>query len=169
MKNTATEAKETNSPDDIWISEFSEFEGWKWREAVLFYLNGVWSKHPDVMTRSEFCYPQIDFWKDAAYVCLRLHPSTSTYSGEGLGLSVLPKLTDFLSSEILAVESNGRAEVEQALIRFLRDRSIRYVMLRVPSNNAQFRGSIHLWKEKGNGRAEQLCVASTNLGPTLED
>ena len=87
------------------------FEPYDWKQALTHYLSGVW--------RGLTHNAMLQFIFADSHVALHLNAATGEYAASGAAQSGYMK-----TGHCLQV-SNARAEVEQGLIRFLRDDTIR--------------------------------------------
>jgi hypothetical protein len=120
------------------------FEGNRWREAILFYLNGVWANDTAVMYR-----PKISF----ADTTLRLEGDHYyAYAVNGCNLGDRPYVAD---EDMLIVLDPTQGEVESGLIRFVKNSQVRQLAVVFPEKG-------HLVLTKGLKRSE-LFVTAVNL------
>lgn len=130
--------------NDIQVSGLSsqEFPERRWREAILFYLFGIWSGKLSVTYR-----PKIHFGD----ITLRLQPSDDPEGGEyyAYGHAEKPQEPPALGPDDLVVRSGRKADVEVALARFVKDDRIRQLRLGVVCSQNVHRCQFALWKIRG--------------------
>ncbi len=119
---------------DIQVSGRTGFPGSRWREAVLFYLFGIWGNREDVTYR-----PKIHFGD----ICLRLDRQSKEYYA--YGHAEVPELTPITSSEETLFVRSGQNEVEIGLIRFVKDNRIKKLVLSLGPGGAC---QLLLWKKE---------------------
>jgi hypothetical protein len=153
-----------NSEEEFWmtarqayiqVSGDESFAGERWREAILYYLNGVWADKPRVMYR-----PKLSF----DTVALRLDQGTGTYYG--LAKRPRPELTieevpQFLPHEREQIVGNSQMEVEGGLMRFVRNDQIYLLEIRLSQDSW-----IRLWK--GRNKRGELYLDFKGLPTMLE-
>ena len=123
---------------DLQVSGSECFSEHRWREAVLYYLFGIWGDKQEVTYR-----PKISFGN----VTLRLDLSTAEYYAYGVSTPELhPEFTD---AEILQVESGKQNDVEAALARFVKNDGIRLLIITLPLSK---NGALALWKKYRRGQ-----------------
>jgi len=120
-----------NADRSLQISGNRTFEENRWREAILFYLFGIWSGKEDVTYR-----PKIHF----GMMCLRLDPDTGQYFA--YGASPDWEIPQDLGGELLITDGCGKYEVEVSLARFVKNDRVR--MLVISFGDGQF---LRLWKD----------------------
>lgn len=101
-----------------------------WREAILFYLNGMWAAKQEVIYR-----PKLIF----GTVTLRLDVEAQKYFAYGAGNEENVPLTGRGHELIVGCQ---RAEVEQALIRFVKDEAVGALTIQLGP------GTLCLWKKE---------------------
>jgi len=126
---------------DIQISGLECFSPSHWRDAIKYYLFGVWGNKCIVMYR-----PKIAFGD----VTLRLgqYPDQRYYYAYGNPKEKVPD--KFLHPEendpsILSTSSSAPSDVEVALMRFVLDDAIECVRIRIPCCFGG--GEVFLWKD----------------------
>lgn len=155
MTNTATEARESFAVEGLQVSGLHNFEGFRWREAILCYLNGVWAGRQDVIYR-----PKIHFSGSSAphpllaYMSLRLNLDDGTYYAEG-NFAADGRCPVFSLKESLLVTRNNRPEVEQGLIRFVRDNRIRFLGMSLEPRMLRM---LCLWKSEKRSQLNLLLT-----------
>lgn len=136
---------------DLQVSGNKFFPEQRWREAILFYLNGIWSDNQIVTYR-----PKIMF----GGVTLRLDFDAGEYFayGETPGVNLpmqflhLPEVESRRRAEQkLFVRTPTQAEVEVALVRFVKDNRIKLLTIKFEH------GHINLWKM--SKRSQYRCAA----------
>ena len=126
---------------EIQVSGHTIFPGYRWREAILYYLFGIWGDRLEVTYR-----PKISF----GGVTLRLNVGARAYfaygehSGDCGGISA--------ETEMLIVGC-GQDEVEQGLIRFVKNDRIRVLVIGLP-----LRGIINLRKKERRGEYNVTAI-----------
>lgn len=122
--------------NDIQVSGLvsQEFPESRWREAILFYLFGIWSGRQSVMYR-----PKISFGS----VTLRLDSDEGKYEAYGTPPEELTSTLRFRADEKLFVDTGRQADVEVALVRFVKNDQIKLLILWLP----QLRVFFTLWKK----------------------
>ncbi|MDA1169326.1 MAG: hypothetical protein O3A36_03240 [bacterium] len=162
MKTFVATPEPTTIDQEIQVSGLRCFSERNWREAFLYYLNGVWSNNQSVMYR-----PKINL---NGYT-LRLDLGTMTYyaygrldhGAHGSGDAHVERLSRALKGETLEVLC-GQNEVEIGLMRFIRNDSISELVIHFPK-------SAKLSFSKTTKRGEYIvhgCVGSNYL-PNMED
>lgn len=106
----------------------------EWRNAILYYLFGVWGNKDYVMYR-----PKMNF----AGVSLRLDPERRCYYLQGRMhvADVVPVMAD---GERIVLDSQD--EVETGLVRFVKDESIKKLTIQFRDGSQFF-----LWKKERRG------------------
>ncbi len=155
--STATVPQGQAADQFFQVSGAKEFEGHRWREAILYYLNGVWSDNNDVTYR-----PKIKFTKDGGSVLdynvtLRLDQSTGEYYAygtyEGVPFCKIPD--DLAKPEGCLRVGKDQNAVEMGLIRFVRNDAIRALQISFGPD-----AGIVLWKTSRRG---ELWIAIAGL------
>jgi len=123
---------------DIQVAGGKCFTANRWREAILYYLFGIWSGDETVLNR-----PKINFGRFQ----LRLDESGESYYAVGESGGVI---VSFHESRCLRVGWK-KAEVEVALVRFLKDNKIKKLTIDLEQ------GQMVFWKT--DRRAEYGCAA----------
>ncbi len=154
---TATEAGLAGS---IQISGDRCFEPFRWREAILYYLNGVWSGRTQVMYRPKISLSNAPDEGSFASVVLRLDDHAKDYYAHGTssGTAIL----GILPEEMLEV-GDGQAEVEGALIRFVKNDQIKLLLINF--HHRQGVGRVFLWKTDRRG---DLGVRMENMPRSMD-
>ena len=135
--------------NDIQVSGLTsqEFPEGRWREAILFYLFGIWANRESVTHR-----PKINFGD----ITLRLAPGDGEYYAYGTPNEELP--TECPAGERddhLVVRSWKQADVEVALARFVKNDRIKWLTL-----SFRYSGRLMLWKKSLRG---QYGIAATDI------
>ena len=119
---------------EIQVSGLTLFPMNRWREAILYYLFGVWGNRDNVMYR-----PKINF----AGVSLRLDPVRRQYYlyGRPEVADVVPVMVD---GEWRVLDSQD--EVETGLIRFVKNDEIKKFTIQFRD-----RSILILWKKEKRG------------------
>lgn len=128
---------------DIQVSGYTNFPESRWREAILFYLFGMWGNRERVTYR-----PKVSFGD----ITLRLDRQTEYGKGEyyAYGHADVPEDIPPLGLEDYLVETSGKqCEVEVALIRFVKDERFRQLRLHLPSVSST--ATLILWKKVRRG------------------
>jgi len=121
----------------IQVSGYTNFPESRWREAILFYLFGMWGNRERVTYR-----PKISFGD----ITLRLGDGEYyAYGHERVREEIPP-----LDSDDLVETSGKQTEVEVALIRFVKDDRIKQLRLRLPSVSDDV-ATLVLWKKTRRG------------------
>lgn|GEM_PF-1906780 len=124
---------------DIQVSGFTNFPESRWREAILFYLFGMWGNRDNVTYRPKIMFGDITLRLD------RQDGEYYAYGHERVREEIPPLDSDDL------VETSGKQEaVEVALIRFVKDDRIRQLRLRLPSVSDDV-ATLVLWKKARRG------------------
>lgn len=120
----------------IQVSGLEIFEEWRWREAILHYLFGVWSDYSRVMYRPKICL---------GGVSLSLDTENEEYYAQGESPDREHPFFSSREERVLSVRCS-QLEVEQGLIRFVKNNRI--ILL-----NITFRDSsrLCLWKKARRG------------------
>jgi len=137
---------------EIQVSGKRCFPGNHWREAILHYLFGVWGGENEVLYR-----PKISFGGTSrSWFELRLDRETLEYFAywNGNEPPAVEQSPHFKPEEILTV-GYSQFEVEQGLIRFVKNNRIR--MLTISFSKLR---SLHLWKGREKG---QYGVTGNNI------
>lgn len=137
--------------NDIQVSGLSCYPEERWREAILHFLFGVWGNKDQVMYR-----PKISF----GGIVLRLNTSNCEYYAYKQA-SVSQEEPPPCSSCDLVEHSGRQADIEVALIRFVKDNRIKQLRLWLRSGQ-----EIIFWKK--DKRGEYGCCTSLPL-PSQED
>ena len=130
----------------IQISGYTNFPESRWREAILFYLFGMWGNRDNVTYRPKICFGDIT---------LRLDRQDGEYYAYGHAQAP-EKVPNCSHAERLCVDSGRQTEVEVALIRFVKDDRIKELGLHLPASH----GELVLWKK---GRRSQYGYAGVGL------
>ena len=133
---------------DIQVSGLTNFSESRWREAILYYLFGIWGNRSDVTYRPKISFG--DIW-------LRLHSSNGRYYAYGHEEIFEP--VPALGNDDLVETSDEQARVEVALIRFVKNDKIKQLRLRFPSVSNDTCVLV-LWKKTRRG---EYGVASLGL------
>lgn len=140
--------------NDIQVSGLvsQEYPEARWKEAILFYLFGVWSNKQSVMYR-----PKISFGD----ITLRLDPSSAEYYA--YGHQEKPQEIPQISSNDLVVPTARQADVEVGLIRFVKNPKIRQLRLTLETHDKMFLGQLVFWKKvrRGEYGVAQLGIPYT--------
>ena len=123
----------------IQISGLQEFPESRWREAILFYLFGIWANRQSVTYR-----PKINFGD----ITLRLDPSGGEYYE--YGHAEVPQDVPPLGPDDLVETSGRQADVEVALIRFVKNDRIKQLRLGVVCDQIHL-SQLVLWKKARRG------------------
>ncbi len=127
----------TAEQKEIQVSGLLWFPEHRWREAILYYLFGIWENREEVMYR-----PKIHL----GGITLRLNPSTGTYYAYGTSDDEECGPWVGENGEELVVSCH-QLEVEIGLIRFVKNDSIRTLLIRLEDG-----GEICLWKTRRRSR-----------------
>ena len=141
MTSTSTIARRVFAEEvdhEIQISGYTNFPESRWREAILFYLFGMWGNRERVTYRPKICFGD---------VTLRLDRQDREYYA--YGHAQVPKDVPPLLGTDLVEPSGKQTEVEVALIRFVKDESIKQLRLRLPS--VSLVATLVLWKKARRG------------------
>lgn len=133
---------------EIQVNGMTCFPQNRWREGILYYLFGIWSDKVEVTYR-----PKIHF----GFACLRLSPGERQYYAYGKCPDT--EKPSFPEEGVLTV-SWEQTEVEQGLIRFVKNEAIKMLVVTL-KNHRQF----CLWKKERRG--EYGCWA--NIPIRMED
>jgi len=135
--------------NDIQVSGLAsqEFPELRWREAILFYLFGVWSNKQSVMYR-----PKISFGD----ITLRLDQGDGEYYAYGEAHEELPTVHPVGErDDHIVVRSWKQNDVEVALARFVKNDRIKWLTL-----SFRYSGRIVLWKKERRG---QYGITATDI------
>ena len=135
--------------NDIQVSGLpsQEFPESRWREAILFYLFGIWSGRESVMYR-----PKIGFGD----ITLRLALGDGEYYAYGTPNEELPAEHPIGErDDHIVVRSWKQADVEVALARFVKDDRIKWLTL-----SFRYSGRLVLWKKLRRG---QYGITATDI------
>jgi len=159
--NTATEAISNSTVDELQVSGLKVFEAHRWREAILHYLNGVWGNRQEVMYRPKIHFSTPSTTNEFAHVTLRLDPRSRTYWLEGIPPIDEDRSPRFNAEQTIVVAEPGKqTDVEQGLIRFVRDNRIKLFILNLGSE-----GELRLWKSE---RRAELNVSASQVRSMLD-
>lgn len=117
------------------VSGLKTFEENRWREAILYYLFGMWGDKDNVTYR-----PKIRFGS----MSLSLNTITNRYYAYGRSLNW--EVPPFKGDEILIIGGCDQNEVDIGLARFVKNDRIRIIV--IPFGNDQF---LRLWKTDRRG------------------
>jgi hypothetical protein len=121
------------------------FEGNRWREAVLAYLNGIWADDSGVTYRPKIMLNN---------TVLRIHGEEYVgYYSSDPEKGDRPRVAD---KDVLVIPNPTQAEVENGLIRFVKNNQIRQLGICFPG-----KGQIVL--TKGNKRSQLFVVTEGNF------
>ena len=127
---------------EIQVSGLQLFPADKWRDAITYYLDGVWANEEHVMYR-----PKIFFGG------LTLRQGDTEYIVRGTGPDAVTPV--FKADEVLSIGC-GLAEVDQGLMCFVRNETIKALVIDF-SDGAR----MYLWKEReGQYGCAGLLVSS---------
>lgn len=134
----------------IQVSGLQIFSQHEWRNALLYYLFGIWAMKQEIVYRPKISFSGPGF-SDGVSLCLE--------AGDGkysvLAGSQLPRfIPGFNAGEVLCVSSE-KTQVEVGLVRFVKDNSIR--MLKIDFGEGKV---LALWKHRCRG---QYSFAGQNL------
>lgn len=134
---------------DIQVSGLVNFPEWRWREAILYYLFGIWGEKQEVMSRPKLIFGD---------VTLRLDLEVGQYFAYGRDAG---EVSYRLHSEEEIIDAGpDQVEVEQALIRFVKNDRKRLLVLHLKGG-----GSLSLWKKQRRG---EYGIAATDLPTNWE-
>ena len=103
-----------NHVASIQVAGGQVFKGSHWREAILFFLNGIWSDDAEVTHRPKISFNNTVLRRDGErYIG---YYSLDPDSGER------PHVAD---KDILVIPESTQAEIENGLIRFVKNNQIR--------------------------------------------
>jgi hypothetical protein len=128
-----------DEPAEIQVSGGKLFDTNHWREAVLYFLFGVWGDEEPVMYRPKIGLPP--------NLTLRLATNHDAYYAYGDGGDAKPP--EFWDEQKLVVGS-GQLEVENGLVRFVKNNRIEMLQIDFPEGT-----TLCLWK--GQRRGELNC------------
>jgi len=142
--------------NEIQVGGLFSFPESRWREAILFFLFGIWSGKPEVVGRPKIIFGDLT---------LRLDAEAEEYFAYGRSYESLPLLiASLLSKKHLSVGPR-QAEVEQGLIRFAKNNRIK--LLTIHAQGGQ--GIVYLWKKERRGAygytAMNVPTSWNGLGP----
>ena len=126
-------------PKHIQVSGMKCFGENRWREAIMYFLFGIWGNKPEVMCRSKI---------RIGHITLLLLPSDGTYLACGASAEDAP----WEVGEDCLTVSDRQLEVENGLIRFVKDDSIRTLFINIGSI-----GQVCLWKHMQRARLGIAC------------
>lgn len=135
-------ANSTLSHREIQVSGLKWFSESELGDAILHYLFGVWADDRNVTYR-----PKISFGGD---VSLRLDPEEREYCVYGQVTGSTPPL--HVTDEGVLIVGCQQVDVEQALIRFVKNERIRMLVITLRNH-----GKFWLWK-KDDGEYDILTV-----------
>lgn len=141
---------------EIQVSGLDCFPGNRWREAILYYLNGIWADRECVTYRPKIHFgnvPKVDSWQE---VVLRLDRSLGEYYAYGTSAERPPRECN---REAILVVGCGQTEVEQGLIRFVKNNRIRQLWILLRGQEV-----ICLFKTRERGF---LGVSADGIPPSL--
>lgn len=124
------------------VSGLETFTQNRWREAILYYLFGVWGNLDKVMYR-----PKIYM----GGLALRLDPRAESYYAYGKGCS-RERDIPVVKPEARLIASHSQFEVEGALIRFVKNNAIRVLEIQLESG-----GRVWIWKTSRRGEYRTAC------------
>ena len=122
--------------NDIQVSGLEGFPESRWREAILFYLFGIWSGRESVTYRPKLCFGDIT---------LRLDRQNGEYYA--YGHAEVPQDVPPLGPDDLVETSGRQAAVEVALIRFVKDNRIKQLRLGVMTDQKVHCAQLVFWKK----------------------
>lgn len=129
------------------VSGIKSFDENRWREAILYYLFGMWSGKEEVTYRPKILFGQM---------CLRLDPGSNQYFA--YGASPNWDVPQDLRGGLIITQGCDRDEVEISLVRFVKNDRIRILVISL-GNDQYFR----LWKK--DRRGEYGCNGNVPLSP----
>ena len=104
----------------IQVSGLNTFPQHRWREGILYFVNGILADEDRVMYRPKISLGDVGLCLDA---------ENERYSFWGFDTNVVPPVVD--KAFTLAVGAS-QVEVEHALLRFVKNGKIRMLTLRMP-------------------------------------
>jgi len=138
---------------NIQVSGLTDFPEARWREAILYYLFGIWSNNDKVAYRPKIMFNDLT---------LRLNRGAGTYYAYGR-LEVPEKPPRTNGDEMLKVDDPNQCDVEIGLIRFVKNSQIKMLVLNLQP------GSLVLWKKTRRGEygcaGFDLPYAYSSVGP----
>lgn len=140
--------------NDLQVSGIFEFPESRWREAILFYLFGIWSEKLEVCDRAKITF---------GTVTLRLDDRNSEYYAYGRPHEVYPHQL-FRDEETNSIGCE-QVIVEYGLIHFVKSNRIKVLLINFPDG-----GQLQLWKKERRGQygygARDIPVEAGGLGPS---
>jgi hypothetical protein len=113
----------------------------RWREALLYYLFGIWGEREDVMSN-----PLIEL----GGVTIRLNTNAGEYHADGTSIESLedPHLSgEFSFNEVLLIGYEQEL-VENALVRFVKNNRIRVLHIEWPPYSGEKEWKkVYIWKK----------------------
>lgn len=141
--------------NNVQVSGLTDFPELRWREAILYYLFGIWAGKEEVTDR-----PKIIF----GTVTLRLDSEAREYFAYGRSHEESPHQR-FREEEMVMVGSK-QVEVEQGLIRFVKNDRIRLLTICLPCS-----GRVTLWKKERRSKyglhSQDIPLTWGGLGPAV--
>ncbi|MBI4090659.1 MAG: hypothetical protein HY422_01395 [Candidatus Komeilibacteria bacterium] len=111
----------------IQVSGNARFESFRWREAILYYLNGVWRNDLGVMYRPKIRFGNVMPGENKAGAFIKrgitLRLDGHSYSGRYYAYGTSEQRVDAIDKTSLFVECR-QADVEGGLIRFVKDEAL---------------------------------------------
>ena len=123
------------APRELHVSGRKVFHEDKWRDCILYYLNGIWSGNLDVTWR-----PRLYF----GGITLRLDEEKGEYFA--YGRSQLDPRPEFADNEMLTVGS-AQLEIQDGLARFVKNDRIKFLDMGMANG-----GLVRLWKKSWRSR-----------------
>lgn len=134
-----------SSVEQIQVSGSRCFNGSLWREAILFFLNGIWSGDDFINSR-----PKIYINNTTMKLGSNMGPNPyPRYYADIQDNGKRPQVKD---SEIFVVHQPTQAEVENGLIKFVKNNQIRMLVIMFPESGP-------LFFTKGHKRSELYITA----------
>lgn len=140
---------------NIMVSDNKVFSEPRWREAILYFLFGLWGNNPAVVRRPKIRLGTIDIARD---------PQGFYYAYGRPDPRELESYADsWTKGRTAVVHGDYSDQVEAALVRFVKDKEFVELVLSFQT------GRVMLWKTKNRGdygiTAEGLPLGWSSKGP----
>jgi hypothetical protein len=132
MTNTATEATTISSTAtlvrEIQVSGGKCFEGWNWREAIYYFLNGMDAGKRDVTDRPKICFT-VECPESYEGLALKLNPEDESYFIYQESIDDGDAFAPGHATQSIHASLRDYRHVEHALRRFARNNAVDVLFL----------------------------------------
>jgi hypothetical protein len=162
MTNTATEATTITAiatlVNEIQVSGGKCFEGWNWREAILYFLNGMDAGKRDVTDRPKICFA-VDEPEGYEALTLKFNPEDESYFIHQETFSNGNAFAPGRATYSIHASLRDYRHVEHALRRFARHNAVDVLFL--TDDHPVTPKRICLWKNPGKRQELHILLERT--------